>query len=140
MLNTTAIETNATAVRRPRIVIPASEHTRLVAIAEAAQARDVGVSEYLLEELSRAFIVPDAQCASNVVRIGSTVTYREDVSGRIRTVTVVFPQLADISASRISILTPVGAALIGMSPAQTIQWPRPDGAVESLTVLNVQNE
>jgi regulator of nucleoside diphosphate kinase len=52
----------------------------------------------------------------------------------------VYPHDANIDLQRISILTPIGAALIGLSPTQTIQWPSPSGAMESLTVLDVVNE
>jgi regulator of nucleoside diphosphate kinase len=124
---------------RPRIVVAAGEHALLTGLAERAIERDSPVGEYLAEELSRAFIVPDDACASNVVRMGSTVTYREDASGRIRTVTLVYPKDANIDRHQISILTPIGAALIGLSPAQTIQWPSPSGGMETLTVLNVTN-
>ena len=125
---------------RPRIVVTSGDHGVLTGLAERAAERDSPVGEYLAEELSRAFIVPDDQCATNVVRMGSTVTYREDASSRVRTVTLVYPRDANIDMQRISILTPIGAALIGLSPAQTIQWPSPTGAMETLTVLNVVNE
>lgn len=124
---------------RPRIVVTAGEHALLTGLAERALERDSPVGEYLADELSRAYIVPDDACASNVVRMGSTVTYREDASGRVRTVTLVLPRDADIDRQRISILAPIGAALIGLSPAQTIEWPSPSGAMETLTVLNVTN-
>jgi regulator of nucleoside diphosphate kinase len=122
---------------RPRIVVAASEHALLTGLAERAIERDSPIGEYLAEELSRAAIVPDDACAPNVVRIGSTVTYREHAAGRTRTVTLVYPKDADIDQQRISILTPIGAALIGLSPGQTIEWPSPGGAMESLTVLEV---
>jgi regulator of nucleoside diphosphate kinase len=125
---------------RPRIVVTAGEHTLLMGLAERALERESSVGEYLAEELSRAFIVPDDACAPNVIRMGSTVTYREDATARIRTVTLVYPREADIDRHRISILTPIGAALIGLSPSQTIQWPSPGGAMATLTVLDVSNE
>jgi regulator of nucleoside diphosphate kinase len=125
---------------RPRIVVTSGQHGLLVGLAERAAERDSPVGEYLAEELSRAFIVPDDQCEPNVVRMGSTVTYREDATARVRTVTLVYPHDANIDLQRISILTPIGAALIGLSPAQTIQWPSPSGGMESLTVLDVVNE
>lgn len=122
---------------RPRIVVAAGEHALLTGLAERAIERDLPIGEYLAEELSRAYIVPDESCATNVVRMGSTVTYREDATGRVRTVTLVYPKDANIDQQRISILTPIGAALIGLSPAQTIEWPSPSGTMEKLTVLNV---
>ncbi len=124
---------------RPRIVVAAGEHALLTGLAERAIESDSPIGEYLAEELSRAYIVPDTDCATNVVRMGSTVTYRDDATGRVRTVTLVFPKEANIDAQRISILTPIGAALIGLSPAQTIEWPSPSGTMEKLTVLDVTN-
>lgn len=124
---------------RPRIVVAAGEHALLTGLAERAIERDSPIGEYLADELSRAFIVPDEDCADNVVRMGSTITYREDATGRVRTVTLVYPKDANIDEHRISILTPIGAALIGLSPAQTIEWPSPSGTMEKLTVLNVVN-
>jgi regulator of nucleoside diphosphate kinase len=124
---------------RPRIVISATEHARLMALADAAEKRVPEVAEYLTDELTRAEIVEDEQCDPNVVRMGSTVTYRDEAAGRTRTVTLVYPDAADIEQNRISILTPIGAALIGLSPSQSITWPSPDGRENSLTVLSVVN-
>ena len=128
------------ATARPRIVVTAGEHALLTGLAERAAERDSPVGEYLAEELSRAHIVPDDSCADNVVRMGSTVTYREDTTGKRRTVTLTYPHDANIDRQQISILTPIGAALIGLSPAQTIEWPAPGGAMERLTVLDVTND
>jgi regulator of nucleoside diphosphate kinase len=125
---------------RPRIVIAASEHNSLSVLAEKAAERDSHVGDYLANELSRAFIVPDGECATNVVRMGSTVTYREDATGRIRKVRLVYPREANIDRNQISVLTPIGAALIGLSVAQTIQWLSPTGTQEPLTVLAVDQE
>ncbi|HEX7012823.1 MAG TPA: nucleoside diphosphate kinase regulator [Steroidobacteraceae bacterium] len=123
---------------RPRIVIAASEHARLTELAEKAMKSGSPVAEFLAEELSRAHIVPDDACSPHVVRMGSQVTYSDDVARRVHKITVVYPWDADIDKNRVSVLTPVGAALIGLSPAQSIQWPNPDGRMGSLTVLEVK--
>ena len=125
---------------RPRIVIPASEHARLLALADAAEKRAPAVAEFLADELTRAEIVNDEDFDSNVVRMGSRVTYVDEVTGRTRTITLVYPDAADIDQNRISILTPLGAALIGLSPGQSITWPLPDGRVGSLKVVEVSND
>ena len=96
------------------------------------------VAEYLMEELSRAHVVPDDACPSHVVQMGSHVTYTDDVAGRTHSVSVVYPTEANIDDQRVSVLTPVGAALIGMSPAQCIHWRDPDGRTRILTVLDVR--
>jgi len=125
---------------RPRIVIASGEHARLMNLADRALDGGAAIAEFLIEELSRAFIVPDGACAANVVRIGSRVTYREESTSRVRSVTLTFPHEANIAHNRISILTPIGAALIGLSIAQTIEWPTPDGRMEAITVLDVSND
>ncbi len=125
---------------RPRIVIPESEHARLLALADAAEKRTPAVAEFLADELTRAEIVRDEEFDPNVVRMGSRVTFVDEVTGRTRTVTLVYPDAADIDQNRISILTPIGAALIGLSPSQSITWPLPDGRVGSLKVVAVSNE
>jgi regulator of nucleoside diphosphate kinase len=70
--------------------------------------------------------------------MGSTVSYIDDVSGRTHKVTLVYPSEANIDEDRVSILTPVGAALIGMSAAQCIHWRDPQGRTRILTVIDVR--
>ena len=125
---------------RPRIVIPASEHARLLALADAAEKRTPAVAEFLADELTRADVVKDEEFDANIVRMGSRVTYVDEVTGRTRTITLVYPDAADIDQNRISILTPIGAALIGLSPGQSITWPLPDGRVGALKVVEVSND
>lgn len=111
-------------------------------LAEVAQEREASsaVAEYLSDELSRAQIVPDAQCDPNIIRMGSKVTYSDESSSRTRTVSLVYPEAADINRGLISVLTPIGAALIGLSPKQSIDWPAPGGGTGKLTVLEVVND
>jgi regulator of nucleoside diphosphate kinase len=125
---------------RPRIVISARDHARLLALAENAARGSSAVAEYLSEELTRAEVVADDDFSNHVAQMGSMVTYRDDTTGRTRTVQLVYPADANIDQQRISILTPIGAALIGLRPAQSIAWPSPGGGFGSLTVLDVRNE
>jgi regulator of nucleoside diphosphate kinase len=69
--------------------------------------------------------------------MGSTVRYVTD-TGDDRTVTLVYPAEADISSGKVSILTPIGAALIGLSPGQSIDWQARDGRFHRLTIESVQ--
>jgi regulator of nucleoside diphosphate kinase len=133
---------NARPAPRPRIVITASDHARLMKLTETVLSRTASspVAEYLSDELSRAHIVPDADCADDVARMGSHVTYSDGATGRTRTVTFVYPEAADIDRNQISVLTPIGAALIGLSPNQSIDWPTPGGGSSTLTVIEVRND
>jgi len=123
---------------RPRIVITASDYKRLVALTEGPDRS--AVAEYLSGELIRASISDDDLLAADIVRMGSLVTYRDLASGRTRTVALVFPGDADMARNRVSILTPVGAALIGLAVGQSIDWPTPEGGRGTLTVIGVSND
>lgn len=117
----------------PPIIISAADHDRLAAIAEPAARRETEAAEALLAELDRADIVADDAVPAGVVRMGSRVTYRAD-GGAAQTVTLVYPPDADIDEMRISVLTPVGAALIGMKRGETIDWTDTAGRARSLKV------
>jgi regulator of nucleoside diphosphate kinase len=124
--------------RKPAIVLTKTDYERLLRLAEAHALRNPEVSEELMVELDRARVVQNYKIASNVVRMGSTVRFTSDL-GEDRTVTLVFPGEADIAAGRISILTPIGAALIGLSAGQSIDWVARDGRVHRLHVEHVEN-
>ena len=72
-----------------------------------------------------------------VVAIGRAVTYRDESTGQEKTVAPVFPEDADIARGRISILTPIGVALIGLAEGASLHWDTRDGKRRVLTVLHV---
>lgn len=121
---------------RPSLVIGDIDHRNLSALAVAMENRMPDVSEALLDELDRAKLVPQRKVPANVVRMGSTVCFRTSSAGE-RQVTLVLPGEADIDAGRISIMTPIGAALIGLSPGQSITWTSRDGRQQELTIVSV---
>jgi regulator of nucleoside diphosphate kinase len=120
----------------PRIVISKAEEKRLTAIATAASQRVPEASAALLSELERADVLPETAMPADVVRIGSIIEFEVDDGRRLK-VQLVLPENADINAGRISVLTPVGAALIGLSPSQSMEWSGNDGKERLLTVLAV---
>jgi regulator of nucleoside diphosphate kinase len=89
----------------------------------------------LLGELARARLVGDDALPADTVQMGSTLTYEAD--GRRRTVTLVYPPEADIDAGRISVATPIGAALLGLAEGQSIDWTARGGQRQRLTVVAV---
>lgn len=120
--------------RPPAIVMSREDHARLSGLATAALDRLPEVADVLLGELDRARLVANLPPAA--VRMGSQVTFEAD--GTTRTVTLVYPGEADIAAGRISVMTPVGTALIGLSQGQSITWTARDGQVHALTVVSVR--
>lgn len=123
--------------RKPPISMTRSDHQSLSRLAESRAARDAVATEQLVAELDRARLVEERLIAADVVRMGSTLRFTTD-TGEDRTVTLVFPGEADIAMGKISILTPIGAALIGLSASQSIDWTSRDGRVHRLTVERVE--
>ena len=121
---------------KPAIVVSQSDHDRLLRLGVITAGPEAGAAEDLLSELARASVVPDEHLPSGVVRMGSTLSFRTD-AGRERRVTLVFPSDADIAQGKVSVLTPVGAALIGLAAGQSIDWTARDGRVHRLTVESV---
>lgn len=121
---------------RPRITVALSEHRQLLAMAAAGTSPG---AESLLDEMERANVVQDDKLNSDIVRMGSRVQYRTD-DGYAKEVVLVYPAVADISLGRVSVLTPVGAALIGLRTGQSITWRSRGGKKNALTVLSVDQE
>ena len=121
---------------RPALTVAQTEHRQLLALAASGGGSLSAAAERLLEEMERARVVPDAKLPKDTVRMGSTVQYRTDQDELVE-VTLVYPARADISEGRISVLTPVGAALVGLRTGQSITWETRDGRKHVLTILSV---
>jgi regulator of nucleoside diphosphate kinase len=132
MTNSTVQELNLS----PDIILSTEDHRRLTELAHAGISIASTVADDLLVELDRASIVPPEQLPDDVVRMGSTVRYRTGEAEQ-REVTLVFPAEADIEQGRVSVMTPIGAALIGLRSGQSITWLTRDGRKQMLTVLRV---
>lgn len=122
---------------RPPIFVTPEDFRRLYALAEEAGRRAPETAAYLLDELERAEQVPPADLPPDAVSMGSRVTFRDDATGRERTVRLVFPGEESADTGAVSILAPVGAALFGMRPGAAIDWTTPGGQPRTLTVLEV---
>jgi regulator of nucleoside diphosphate kinase len=123
--------------RRPQITIAKEMVDHLEALVEGASARMPALADRLLEELSRARILPAARIPADVVGIGNSVTWRDETTGHEQTATLVWPKEADIDAGRASVLTPIGVALIGLKTGARFQWETRNGELRDLTVLSV---
>ena len=102
------------------------------------RTRSPDVAETLLWPNSTALASSKTAASRRwVVRMGSTLRFTSDL-GEDRRVTLVFPGEADIAQGKVSMLTPIGAALIGLSAGQSIDWTARDGRVHRLTVETVE--
>ncbi|PPQ15221.1 regulator of nucleoside diphosphate kinase [Bradyrhizobium shewense] len=120
----------------PPIKITEDESRRLSSLANSTMDLFPRVAQFLARELERASVAAENDLRG-VVRMGSKVTYRDDGTGASREIVLVYPHEANIELNRISILTPVGAALIGLSEGQRIEFETPDKRTRGLTVLAV---
>jgi regulator of nucleoside diphosphate kinase len=116
------------------IHVASTDHGRLTGLAQSALDRVPDMAEDLLAEMDRATITDPLP--QDVVRMGSTVTFRS--GSEEKRITLVYPGEADIAQNKISILTPLGTALIGLSSGQKVVWSARDGKERVLEIASVE--
>lgn len=134
------MNTTVRAKAHPPILLCESDADRIADLAVGVQVRLPQVSAMLLKEIERARVVKDGALPADVVAMGSRVRFRDETTGTERTVRLVYPHEADIAASKVSILTPIGAGLIGLREGQSIRWEDRDGHPKVLQVIAVGEE
>ena len=117
------------------VVLSAGDNARILSTLEKTDLEAVGL---LRDELDAATILPDDELPPNVVNMGAEVTFRDLESDKSSRCTLVFPHQADAANNRVSVLAPVGAALIGLAEGETIAWPVPGGKLRRLQVVAVE--
>jgi len=120
----------------PQIIVSTADYERLTDLANASLHSQPAVAQELLDEMDRAKVVDASAVPADVVRMGSTVTFKSD-GGQTRTLKLVYPADESLDEHRISVMTPVGAALIGLGVGQAISWTARDGKNHRLTVTKV---
>jgi regulator of nucleoside diphosphate kinase len=122
---------------RPNIVVSSLDIERLEALFDALPAAEADKHEGLLDELSRAEIVEPPDMPPDVVTMNSRVRFvLGDTPGELD-MTLVYPRDLDGSPDKISILTPVGTALLGLKAGESIQWLRQDGTPFEVKVCEI---
>ena len=121
----------------PEIILGQADHAMLNKLAMAGLDHTPELSDQLLYELDRASVVSDEAVPDDIARMGSLIRYRT-AEGQEVAVTLVYPADADIALGRISVMTPVGTALIGLRQGQSITWRDRAFKRHMLTVLNVK--
>ena len=120
----------------PSIIITKLDLQRLERLLDSLD--DYGpAAEALEQELSRAQVVERSELPAGVVSMNSRVHCRDEGTSKDYHLTLVYPQDAGKEAT-VSVLAPVGTALLGMTVGQHIDWPTPGGKVLKLTLLEVE--
>jgi|SRR5687768_2590223 len=122
---------------RPQIVLTSQDLERLENLLESLPANSVPGSAELLSELARAEIVESEQIPPSVVTMNSTVRFSMDSSGEEFCLTLVYPKDVDGTGDKISVLAPVGSALLGLSTGDEIEWPRPGGGTIKVRIEEI---
>jgi len=123
---------------RPPIHLLASESDLVAALALTAEHRQPVVAAMLLEEIERAELHGPDEMLDGYARLNSWVTFTDEKTRRVRKVQLVLPADANIVEGRISILTPMGAALYGLADGACITWPDLDGNERLIRVMHVE--
>lgn len=131
-----SIETYRARRSKPHITLSADDYDRLTALANAAMSKAPDLAMDLAEEIGRAHIVARGRLPQEVVCMNSEVEFRDERSGKVQRLILVYPNEANISERKLSVLTPVGTALIGVRVGDSISWQMPSGELRRLTVLS----
>ena len=113
-----------TSQNHPSLIITARDLDRLRHVLDL---HDTPAAEQLDSELQRATVVPPHEVPPTVVTMNSEVVYEDLATGERRAVRVVFPNEADAGRGKVSVIAPIGSALIGLSVGQSIEWRVPGG-------------
>lgn len=119
------------------ILLGESEHSHLITLLEKYNSMEY---ETLFDELDSATVLADKDVPDDVVRMHSVVSFRDDATQEIKEVQVVYPGEVSKTNSSVSVLAPIGAALIGLRESESITWPLPNGREKTITVLKVKQE
>ena len=121
--------------RQLRFRRPIKKELVVVATSALADRYVLPAASNLLREVYRATIVPDDQLPTNVVAVHSCVDVHDNLAGTNSEIVLVFPDEAHTTPDAVSVLTPLGAALIGLSEGASIDWCTASGDRSSKTVL-----
>lgn len=122
---------------QPNIIVTSSDLARLEQLLASPSAKGQPGIDNLGRELERAEVVAPTDVPPGVVTMNSTVRFIEEATGKTHEMTLVYPREIDGAPGKVSILAPVGSALLGLSEGQQIEWSRPGGGSIRLRVTSV---
>lgn len=123
--------------KRPEIIVSSRDAERLENLLAALPRTGLIGRAELEAELERATVVEPEKVPPTVVTMNSTVKFAVESSSEDFELTLVYPKDADASGKTISILAPVGGALLGLAQGDEIAWPRPGGGMVKVRVKEV---
>ncbi len=122
---------------KPKIVLSLLDAERLENLMESLTVDIFPGKKDLEDELARADVVDPKDIPATVVTMNSTVRFKVESLADEFLRTLVYPKDSDAANGKISILTPVGSALLGLSQGDEIEWPKPDGGLLNVRIEEV---
>ena len=126
--------------KRPEITVSTADLDRLEGLLGELRAGAPEIADGLRSELDRARIVEPDEVPKDVVTMNSTVRFADEESGKEFERTLCYPGEATGGADKVSILAPLGSALLGLSVGQRIDWPVPGGRTAHIRILEVVSQ
>ena len=123
--------------QKPPITISSLDAARLEKMLDSLGSKQIPNKDDLQAELDRANIVEPEEVPHDVVTMNSTVIFRMESSSAEFSLTLVYPNNIDDGAGKISVLAPVGSALLGLREGDEISWPKPGGGLLKVRILKV---
>lgn len=123
--------------KKPKLIVSSLDAERLETLIESLPSHSFPGKQDLEAELARAEVVDPKQVPPTVVTMNSTVRFEVTSSADEFCLTLVYPKDIDGTGEKISILAPVGSALLGLSQGDEIEWPKPGGGVVRVRIKEV---
>lgn len=123
----------------PSITVSSLDMDRLDAMLDSPAVAKTPAAIALAQELNRATVVAPQQMPDGTVMMHSQVECEDELQNEKHVLTLVFPREANVDQGKVSILAPVGTALLGLSVGQTMDWDAPGGRKLRLRVTAVHN-
>jgi regulator of nucleoside diphosphate kinase len=121
----------------PPIVVSSLDLKRLDVLLDSLPPGGTADVDLLREELERAQVLDPEQMPSDVVTMNSRVRFQVEPSRQEYELTLVYPKDIDGSPGRISVLAPVGSALLGLRIGQKIEWPALHGKRIRVRIVDI---
>jgi regulator of nucleoside diphosphate kinase len=122
----------------PKITVTTQDAERLHSLLDTLPDEKRYAAQHLEAELARAEVVAPTKMPPDVVTMNSRVIYEDVESGGPREAVLVYPHDADATNGRVSVLAPIGSALLGLCAGQVIEWPLPSGRSKRLRVVHIR--
>jgi len=131
---------NEAHLKRPSITVSTDDLDRLEGLLGEMRGGAPEIADGLRSELDRARIVEPSEIPRDVVTMNSTVRFTDEESGKEFERTLCYPEEATGGVDKVSILAPLGSALLGLSVGQRIDWPVPGGRTARIRILDVVSQ